>query len=83
MDFMSFINSLKWDALKSLLIKNWINAADLQGVDFNSMEQVNALAEKITPQLIKSNPFIANLIKQNANLVGDKKEEVVQVIDKL
>lgn len=81
MDFMTFINSLKGDALKNLLIKNWVNAADLQGVDFSSMEQVNALAEKITPQLIKSNPFIANLIKQNANLVWDKKEEVVQVID--
>lgn len=78
---MTFINSLKGDALKNLLIKNWVNAADLQGVDFSSMEQVNALAEKITPQLIKSNPFIANLIKQNANLVWDKKEEVVQVID--
>ena len=83
MDFMSFINSLKGDALKSLLLKNGINAADLQGVDFNSMEQINALAEKITPELIKKNPFIANLIKQNANLVWDKKEEVVQVIDKL
>ena len=69
MDFMSFINSLKGDALKSLLLKNGINAADLQGVDFNSMEQINALAEKITPELIKKNPFIANLIKQNANLV--------------
>lgn len=83
MDFMSFINSLKGDALRSLLLKNGISAADLQGVDFNSMEQINALAEKITPELIKKNPFIANLIKQNANLVGDKKEEVVQVIDKL
>ena len=81
MDFMTFINSLKWDALKSLLIKNWINAADLKGVDFNSMEQINALAERITPQLIKSNPFIANLIKQNASILGDKKEEVVKVID--
>lgn len=83
MDFMSFMNSLKWDALKSLLLRNWINASDLQGVDFNSMEQINALAEKITPELIKKNPFIANLIKQNANLVWDKKEEVVQVIDKI
>ena len=83
MDFMTFINSLKGEALKSLLIKNWIDASDLQGVDFNSMEQVNELAERITPQLIKKNPFIANLIKQNANIVGEKKEEVVQVIDKL
>ena len=81
MDFMTFINSLKGDALKNMLLRNWINAADLQWVDFNSMEQINALAERITPQLIKKNPFIANLIKQNANLVWDKKEEVVQVIE--
>ena len=45
------------------------------------MQQLNALAEKITPELIKKNPFIANLIKQNAGMVGDKKEEVVKVID--
>ena len=47
------------------------------------MEQLNQLAEQIVPWLIKSNPNIANLIKQNADLVGDKKEEVVKVIDNL
>jgi len=47
------------------------------------MDQINKLAEQIMPDLIKKNPMIANLIKQNANLLGDKKEEVVQVIDKL
>ena len=47
------------------------------------MDQLNQLAEQIVPWLIKSNPNIANLIKQNANLVGDKKAEVVEVIDKL
>lgn len=83
MDFMAFINSLKGDALKNLLLRNWISSQDLQGVDFNSIEQINALAERITPELIKKNPFIANLIKQNASILGDKKEEVVQVIDKL
>ena len=83
MDLMSFMNSLKWDALKNILLKNWINPADLQGVDFNSMEQVNKLAEKITPDLIKRNPFIANLIKQNSSMLwADKQKEVVEVIDK-
>ena len=81
MDLMSFVNSLKWDALKNILLKNWVNPADVQWVDFNNMEQVNKLAEKITPDLIKRNPFIANLIKQNANIVWDKQEEVVKVID--
>lgn len=81
MDLMSFMNSLKWEVLKNQLLKSWINPQDLQWVDFNNMQQLNALAEKITPELIKKNPFIANLIKQNAGMVGDKKEEVVKVID--
>jgi hypothetical protein len=55
----------------------------LEGVDFNNMDQLNQLAEQIVPWLIKKNPNIANLIKQNANLVWDKKDDVVEVIDKL
>jgi hypothetical protein len=47
------------------------------------MEQLNQLAETIVPELIKKNPMMKNLIKQNANLIGAKKEEVVQTIDKL
>ena len=81
MDLVSFMNSLKWEVLKNQLLKSWINPNDLQWVDFNDMSQLNALAEKITPELIKRNPFIANMIKQNAGLVGEKKDEVVQVID--
>ena len=81
MDLMSFMSSLKWEALKNILLRNWVDPTDLQWVDFNNMEQINKLAEKITPDLIKKNPFIANLIKQNANLVWDKKEDVVRVID--
>ena len=47
------------------------------------MDQLNKLAEQIVPWLIKSNPNIANLIKQNANLAGDKKNDVVEVMDKM
>lgn len=83
MNFNDFMGSLKWDFLKSRLIALWVEPHTLEGVDFNNMEQLNKLAEQIVPWLIKSNPNIANLIKQNANLVGDKKEEVVEVIDKL
>ena len=83
MNFTDFMGSLKWDFLKSRLIALWVEPHTLEGVDFNNMDQLNKLAEQIVPWLIKSNPNIANLIKQNANLVWDKKEEVVQVIDKL
>jgi hypothetical protein len=47
------------------------------------MDQLNKLAEQIVPTLIKNNPTIKNMIKQNANLVGEKKSEVVEVIDKI
>lgn len=48
------------------------------------MEQLNQLAEQIMPGLIKSNPNIANLIKQNSAVLGkDKQGEVINVIDKI
>lgn len=83
MNFADFMGSLKWQVLKSRLISLWVPAHQLEWVDFNDMEQLNKLAEQIVPWLIKSNPNIANLIKQNADLVWDKKGEVVDVIDKI
>ena len=83
MMFKDFMGSLWWSALKSRLIALWVEPHTLEGVDFNNMEQLNQLAEQIVPWLIKSNPNIANLIKQNANLAWDKKDDVVEVIDKL
>lgn len=81
MNFMDFMGTLKGDFLKSRLIAMWVPAHQLEGTDFNDMSQLNKLAEQIMPELIKKNPNIANLIKQNANLVWDKQEEVVKVID--
>ena len=83
MNFMDFMWSLKWDFLKSRLLAMGIEPHRLEWVDFNNMDQLNQLAEQIVPDMIKKNPVIANMIKQNANLVWDKKEEVVEVIDKL
>ena len=83
MDFMSFMGSLSWDVLKNRLLQAWIQPNQLEWVDFHNMEQLNSLAEKIMPDLIKKNPMIANVIKQNANLAWAKKEEVVEVIDKM
>lgn len=47
------------------------------------MEQLNQLAEKLMPEIIKNNPNLKNLLRQNSNLAGDKQKEVVEVIDKL
>lgn len=78
---MDFMGTLKWDFLRSRLIAMGVEPHLLEWTDFNSIDQLNKLAEQIMPDLIKRNPNIANLIKQNANLVWDKKEEVVKVID--
>lgn len=83
MDITSFLSGLSWDMLKNKLLQVWVEPHQLEWVDFHNMDQLNKLAEQIMPNLIKKNPMIANLIKQNANLVGDRKEEVVQTIDKL
>ena len=83
MNFMDFMWSLKWDFLRSRLISMWVPANLLEWTDFNDINQLNKLAEQIVPNLIKSNPQIANLIKQNANLVWDKQKEVVEVINKI
>lgn len=74
---------MKGEILKNALLKQWIEPHQLEWVDFNNIEQLNQLAETIVPSLIKKNPMIANMIKQNANLLWSKKEEVVQVIDKI
>ena len=54
----------------------------MQGIDFNNINDLNLLAEKVAPKLIRANPNIANLIKQNSTILGkDKQKEVVEVID--
>ena len=82
MDFMAFLGGLKWEFLKQKLLAAGISPNDIQWVDFNNMNDLNALAEKIMPNIIKSNPNIANMIKQNASMLGaDKQKEVTEIID--
>ena len=82
MDFMAFLGGLKWEFLKQKLLAAGISPNDIQWVDFNNMNDLNALAEKIMPNIIKSNPNIANMIKQNASMLGaDKQKEVAEIID--
>jgi len=82
MDLMSFITSINWEFIKNKLLSSGVDASKLQWVDFNDINQLNKLAEEIMPWIIKANPNIANVIKQNTNMLSkDKQEEVVQVID--
>lgn len=82
MDFMQFIGGLKGEFLKQRLLQAGISPNDIQGIDFNNINDLNLLAEKIAPKLIRANPNIANMIKQNSSMLGkDKQREVVEVID--
>ena len=82
MDFMSFMNGMKWDFLRQKLIQAGISPNDMQGVDFNNMSDLNKLAEKVMPNIIKSNPSIASMIKSNASMLWtEKAKEVCEVID--
>ena len=83
MGISDFFNNMKGEILKNALLKQWIQPHQLEWVDFNNMEQLNQLAETIVPELIKKNPMVANLIKQNSSMLWDKGKEVVEVIDKL
>lgn len=79
---MNFMNWLKGDFLRQKLIQVGISPNDMQGIDFNNMNDLNRLAEKIVPNLLKSNPNIANLIKQNSSMLWtEKSKEVCEVID--
>lgn len=82
MDIMSFLNWMKWEVLKQSLLKIWVSPNDIQWIDFNNTQDLNRLAEKVVPNLLKTNPMIANMIKQNASMLGaDKQREVAEIID--
>lgn len=82
MDFLSFLWGLKWEFLKQKLLAVWISPNDIQWIDFNNMNDLNRLAEKIVPRLLQSNPNMKNLIKQNAGMFGEEKQrEVAEIID--
>lgn len=84
MGIADFFGSMKWEMLKNMLLSRGIEPHKLEWVDFNNMEQLNQLAETILPDLIKKNPMIANMLKQNSSLLwAEKQKEVVDVIDKL
>lgn len=82
MNFLDFIWGLKWEFIKQKLLQMWISPNDIQWVDFNNVNDLNQLAEKIVPNLIKQNPNIKNMIKQNASMLWtEKQKEVCEIID--
>lgn len=69
-----------WD-IQWKLQQLWISSQDLQWVNFNDPASLEQLAQKIMPWLLKSNPWIANQIKQIApQYAPDKVWEIVDII---
>lgn len=82
MDIMNFLSWINWDFIKNRLLNMWVDASKLNGIDFTNINDLNKLAEDIMPWIIKANPSIANVIKQNSSMLSkEKQEEVVQIID--
>ena len=71
----------QFGGIKQKLTQLWVDPAELQNVDFNDPYALNDLAAKIMPGLLKSNPWIANQIKQSVNqFVPEKWAEIVEMI---
>lgn len=67
--------------IQDKLTQLWVSQQDLQGVNFNDPNSLNELARKIMPGLLKSNPTIANQIKQAATQYApDQAWEIVEII---
>ena len=82
MDIMNFLSGINGDFIKNRLLNMWVDSSKLNGVDFTNVNDLNKLAEDIMPGIIKANPKIADVIKQNSAMLSkEKQEEVVQVID--
>ena len=82
MDIMNFLSGINWDFIKNRLLNMGVDASKLNGIDFTNVNDLNKLAEDIMPGIIKANPKIADIIKQNSAMLSkEKQEEVVQVID--
>lgn len=82
MDIMNFLSGINWDFIKNRLLNMGVDASKLNGIDFTNVNDLNKLAEDIMPGIIKANPKIADVIKQNSAMLSkEKQEEVVQVID--
>lgn len=70
-----------WQMLQSKLQQMGVNT---QWVNFNDMNSINDFASKILPWMIKNNPQMKEIIKQNLwNLDKDKQEEVMNTINSI
>lgn len=70
-------------SIREKLIKAWVNANELQWVDFTDPDSLNKLAQKIMPNLLRNNPQIAKQIKESWWLDEKTKWEVAEIVDNI
>lgn len=70
-------------SIREKLIKAWVNANELQWVDFTDPDSLNKLAQKIMPNLLRNNPQIAKQIKESWWLDEKTKWEVAEIVDSI
>lgn len=83
MNFLQMMLGLNAWSMKQKLLQMGVSENDLQGVNFNDMNSLNQLAEKIVPTMLRNNPNMKNFVKQNSSFFWNRKDEVVEVVDKL
>ena len=86
------MNNLLWmlmgmwnfSGIKDKLLQLWIPSETLNGVNFNNIQSLNELAQKVMPWLLANNKELANKIKGMSYMLWvDKQREIWEVIDKL
>ena len=60
-----------------------IPETEMKEVNFNDMNSLNQFAERIVPMMLKSNPNMKNFVKQNSSFFGNRKDEVIDIVDNL
>ena len=82
---MNILNVMSWLwltwSIKAKLLKMWIPESEMEWVDFSNMNSLNQFAERIVPRLLRSNPSVAQQIKDSWWLQGQAKQDVETVIN--
>lgn len=73
-----------FSGIKDQLLQLWIPPETLNGVNFNNIQSLNELAQKIMPWLLANNKDLANKIRGMSSMLwSEKQKEVNEVINML
>jgi hypothetical protein len=75
-----------WDfsGIKNKLLELWVPPETLEDVNFNNIQSLNALAQKIMPWLLANNRQLVGKIKSMSSMLwAEKQKEIWSIIDYL